>query len=93
MMQGDNMSRLVERLAKKIHEQLRIDCDTETFVRTYAGRNQKAAGAPLWLMRPKNDSIVMIGSTLPASYLVKKGVSLCAEKSDYGTFIELFDEE
>lgn len=86
------MSRLAERLAKKIHEQLRIDCDTETFVRTYAGRNQKAAGAPLWLMRPKNNSIAMIGSTLPASYLVKKDVSLCAEKSGYGTFVELFDE-
>lgn len=87
------MSRLAERLAKKIYEQLKIDCDPETFIRTYAGRNQKATGAPLWLMRPKNNSIVMIGSTVPASYLVKKNVPLSAEKRDYGTFIELFDEE
>lgn len=87
------MSRLAERLAKKIYEQLKIDCDTETFVRTYAGRNQKTAGAPLWLMRPKNNNVVMIGSTLPASYLVKKNVPLSAETSDYGTFIELFDEK
>lgn len=67
-----SMSRLIEKLAEKVYEQLQIDCDTETFVRTYAGRNQKATGAPLWLMQPKNNSIVMIGSTLPASYLVKK---------------------
>ena len=78
------MSRLAERLAKKIYEQLRIDCDTETFVRTYAGRIQKALGAPIWLMRPKNNSIVMVGSTLPASYLVKRDVSLHAEKATMG---------
>ena len=87
------MSMLAEKLAKKIYEQLKIDCDPETFTRTYAGRNQKTAGAPLWLMRPKNNSVVMIGSTLPASYLVKKNVPLSAETSDYGTFIELFDEK
>ena len=86
------MGKLVERLAKKIYEQLGIDCDTETFVRTYAGRHQKTAGAPLWLMRPKNNSAVIIGSTLPASYLVKKDIPLSAETRDHGTFIEIFDD-
>jgi len=68
------MSRLSERLAKKIERELHIQCDPATFRRTYAGRNQKAAGAFLWEMNGVHGGT--LGSISPASECVKSTVRL-----------------
>ena len=81
-------SKLAERLAKKIKEQLDIECDPTTFRRTYAGYWQKSNGAFVWTMYRK-DMPFDIGSCDPASICVRKDYRLtitddcseiCAEK-------------
>lgn len=79
-------NRLAEKLSAKIEQELGIQCNPETFRRTYAGRHQKAAGAWVWLMSEK-DGIHDVGSCWPASECVKKKYSLSLGK--YG---EIFPE-
>ena len=83
------------RLAEKILQDIGIECDPSTFRRTYAGRNQKAAGAFVWVMllkeRPENTPADMwlIGSIEPATKLVKKKYKLTFDRSEG----EIFGEE
>lgn len=66
---------LAERLSKKIKRDIGIECVPCTFRRTYAGYWQKRAGAFVWEMNVKGFSYE-IGSTQPASELVKRGCKL-----------------
>ena len=82
-------------LAAKIKEEIGVECDPSTFQRTYAGRNQKAAGAFVWVMVPegKPDSLPenmwLIGSAEPASRLVKEKYHLDFDEKEG----EIFGEE
>ena len=66
---------LAERLSKKIKRDIGIECVPCTFKRTYAGYWQKRAGTFIWEMNVKGFSYE-IGSTQPASELVKRGCKL-----------------
>ena len=70
-----SVSILAVRLANKIESELGIQCDPTTFRGTYAGRNQKASGAWVWIMSEQND-IRDVGSCWPATECVKKNVKL-----------------
>jgi hypothetical protein len=87
------MSKLSERLTKKIKEELDINCIPETFRRTYAGRNQKAAGAFLCEMQIK-DSSWHVASIQTASELVKSNIKLEADNDFWynGNTLEIFGE-
>lgn len=76
-------SSLILRLCRKIHNQLGIDLDPETFERTYAGPNQKASGGFLWMMSTYEASGIRqdYGGYLPASELVKNKYVLTLENS------------
>lgn len=63
--------KLAIRLAKKIERDCDIRCDPETFERTYAGKNQKAAGSFVWTMFLSDGQSWFIGSVEMASELVK----------------------
>ena len=77
----EHSSPLAIRLAKKIKRDLNIECDPETFRRTYAGYWQKGLGAYLWTMRTKS-TFIDVGSGEPASECVKSKYIL--EITDYG---------
>ena len=47
VLSGQHYSKLAERLAKKIYKELGIECDPNTFRRTYAGYWQRSQGT--WL--------------------------------------------
>ena len=53
------MSRLSEKLSKKILQDTGVRTDPGTFQRTYAGYWQKAAGEFLWTMKAKDGSITV----------------------------------
>lgn len=83
----EHSSLLAVRLAKKIKKELDIDCDPDTFRRTYVGYWQKSLGAWLWTMKVKGTGFE-IGSCDPASECVKSkyhlsicegGEEICAE--------------
>ncbi len=61
----------VERLVKKIEEELGIVCDPETFCRTRAGYWQKRQGAFSWEMYLLNSN-VKVGSCDTVSECVKR---------------------
>ena len=67
-------SQLAERLSQKIRRELGLECIPETFQRTYAGKNQKAQGAFVWVIQ--DDRGHQIGSIYPASDCIKKNVYL-----------------
>ena len=85
-MKSQNKRYVRYKLAEKIKRDLGIDCDTETFERTYAGKNQKAIGAWVWTMM---SGIRLIGSVEPASKLIKSKYYL----SIYEKTGEIFGEE
>lgn len=76
------MSKLAITLADKIKHDIGLDCDPETFRRTYAGCNQKAGGAWTWAMK-KSDTNEEIGSIWRASECIRKNSRLYLDK--YGT--------
>ena len=80
-------SKLAMRLAKKIETELGIRCNPETFHRTYAGCNQRASGAWVWIMNEEND-VRDVGSCWPASECVKQKYAL-----SLGEYGEILPEE
>ena len=66
---------IAERLSSKIKQDIGIECVPCTFRRTYAGYWQRRQGAFVWEMDVKGFSYE-IGSTQPASELVKRGCKL-----------------
>lgn len=66
---------IAERLSNKIKQDIGIYCIPCTFKRTYAGYWQKREGAFVWEMNVKGLPYE-IGSTQPASELVKRGYKL-----------------
>ena len=62
------MSNQVSCLCEKIRQELNIEVDANTFGRTYAGRNQKAAGAFIWTIDSKYNTY---GSCYPLSECIK----------------------
>lgn len=80
-------SRLSERLAEKIKKELGINLNPETFTRTYAGRQQKAGGAWVWMMS-ETLGHMDVGSCYPASECVKTKYTL-----SLGPYGEIFPEE
>ena len=75
-------SKIAIRLAKKIERDCNISCNPETFERTYAGRNQKLAGAFVWRMQLIN-GIHWIGSVDPASEIIKQKYYLSIDNEGY----------
>lgn len=64
------MSKLIERLCKKIKDEVGCDCDPASFRRTYAGYWQRSNGAWSWFMLTKGGWD--IGSSEPATKCVQK---------------------
>ena len=81
------MISLAEKLANKLREEEKICCNPDTFTRTYAGRNQRASGAFVWMMQDVNE-IHWYGSIYPASECVKKKYKLVLGEGG-----EIFPEE
>lgn len=65
---------MVEKLVKKIHDDVGLECYPSTFYRTRAGKHQKAAGAFVWIIETKEHGY--IGSIYPASECIKKEYKL-----------------
>lgn len=76
-------SKLATRLAEKIERDCDIRCNPETFERTYAGKNQKAAGSFVWTMFPSDGQSWFIGSVERASELVKNKYYLSIDEDGY----------
>ena len=71
-----------ERLQKRIKAELGTDC--HNFHRSYAGRNMRASGAPLWRATIVGSHYEVSG-TIPASELLKVKV-LYLDHSGIGEF-------
>lgn len=74
------MSKLAEKLARKIDKEIGIKCNPETFRRTYAGYWMKTQGAFVWEMESVEGGT--IGSMYPASELVKASVHLTYDEQE-----------
>lgn len=85
------MSRLSEKLSKKILQDTGVRTDPGTFRRTYAGCWQKAAGAFLWTMEAK-DGDITVGSCDRASDCIKSGAKLSACDDGFCTVEIIADE-
>ena len=85
------MSRLSEKLSKKILQDTGVSTDPGTFQRTYAGCWQKAAGAFLWTMQAKDGSIT-VGSCDRASDCIKPGARLFACDVGFCTIEIIMDD-
>lgn len=91
-MENGKMSRLSEKLSKKILQDTGIYTDPSTFTRTYAGHWQKAMGAFLWTMNVK-DGFITVGSCDRASDCVKAGMELSAYDDGFNTIEIIADGE
>lgn len=69
------MSKLSERLAKKIKEDLNIDVDSNTLRRTYAGRGMKSQGSFVWEIKCINGPYYL-GSGDSASVCIRNDIHL-----------------
>lgn len=86
-------SKQVIALAKRISDELGLDADPDTFTRTYAGRNQRAAGAYSWIMFCKT-RVAMIGSSEPVQKCIVKRNRLKLSPCHWSAFeAELFAYE
>ena len=85
------MSRLSEKLSKKILQDTGIHTAPETFRRTYAGYWQKAAGAFLWTMEAK-DGPITVGSCDRASDCIKSSAILSAHDDGFCAIEIIADE-
>lgn len=85
------MSRLSEKLSKKILQDTGVRTDPGTFRRTYAGCWQKSAGAFLWTMTAKDGSIT-VGSCDRASDCISPGARLFACDVGFCTVEIIADE-
>ena len=85
------MSRLSEKLSKKILQDTGVCTDPGTFQRTYAGYWQKAGGAFLWTMKAKDGSIT-VGSCDRASDCIKSGAKLSAHDDGFCAIEIIADE-
>ena len=79
------MSKLIERLVKKIECDLGIQCDPQTFVSIRPKPSYKLAGAWSWEMRialpDPVKGIVRVGSSWTATECARKNVKLFAAES------------
>lgn len=67
----------VLRLCKKLQTEYGVTANSDTFRRTYAGRNMKAAGAFIWTIRAvdqENRPLIVAGFE-PVSVLIKNGMN------------------
>lgn len=80
------MTKLMTKFISMLKEK-GLEVDEDSFRRTYAGINQRSAGAWLWFMtlkeRPKD-----FGSSWPVTELVKRGFTV--EYSERNYEIELY---
>ena len=79
------MSKLSEKLARKIEKEIGIRCNPDTFVRTYAGKWQRLAGAFVWEMVCEGGRIDSIS---PASDCVRSDVWLDFDPKEGEVFPE-----
>lgn len=66
--------RPVLRLCQKLQKEYGVTADPDTFGRTYAGRNMKAAGAFAWTMWAKDQTghPLVVAGFEPVSVLIQK---------------------
>lgn len=82
---------LRKRLARKIEREAGIKVDENVFVRTYAGKHQKASGAFLWYFALARPGIGIVGSCFTATECLRKDRRLEAEDRLFGEY-EIFPE-
>lgn len=81
------MSKLIERLCKKIKDELGYECEPSTFKRTYAGYWQRSEGAWSWFIRTKNK--IELGCAEPVKECVKRKYILTLSAYDSEIYLEL----
>lgn len=70
------MSKLIERLAKKIKNDLNIDVDPETFISIRPKKWYKLMGTWSWSMNVRSSDIRHVGSIYTATECTRKNVKL-----------------
>lgn len=79
-------SKLIEKLTEKIEKELGIQCDQNTFRRTYAGYWQRRLGAFVWVMGTIDG--YQVGSIERVSDLVNNSVRLVYDQKEGEIFGE-----
>lgn len=82
---------MIEKLVKKIHDEVGLECYTSTFHRTRAGRHQKSAGAFSWTIEAEGHGY--IGSIYPVSECIKKEYKLVLIDEDNLDYPEIITEK
>lgn len=77
-------------LAQRIQEEFGIVVDPESFRRTYAGWNQRAAGAITWEIRYGTNNIGSIGGYEPVRKYITKRNQLVLQDSTWALDKELY---
>ena len=70
------MGKIVERLAKKIKEDLDVEVDPETFISIRPRKWHKRMGAWSWSMKVRNTNVCQVGSIYTATECTRRDVKL-----------------
>lgn len=81
-----------KRLQQKIEKETGFKVRENSFIRTYAGKNQKSAGAFLWFFMLDCPSGAWIGSCFTATECLRKDRHLIAIENVIGEY-EIFPED
>lgn len=90
------MSKLTERLAKKIQEDIGIEVDPKTFISIRPKPCYKLMGTWSWSMKARNSHLLLVGSIYTATECTKKNVKLFRVEDHPGKWhndIEVVPEE